>query len=268
MRKSNVAEGERDWQSAPERFHARQDEVHVWRTPLKRTAAEIAALAGLLSDDERERADKFHFTRDRANFTVAHGVLRIILGLYLGLPPTLLRFILNPYGKPSLDEGVVGEPLHFNLSHAGDIALYAVALGREVGVDVERVRDDIECGDVADRFFSRREVETLHALPPESQTRAFFACWTRKEAYIKARGEGLSISLDSFDVSLSPGEAATLLAMRDDANEVSRWTLRELTLDPGYVGAVAVEGGGWRLCCWRWEEQLLERPLGLTDRLT
>jgi len=254
MKNNNAAEGEDDWQSAPERLHARRDEVHVWRASLKRTATEIATLGGLLSDDERDRANKFHFTRDRANFTVAHGVLRIILGLYLGLPPTRLRFTHNPYGKPSLDEGVVGESLFFNLSHAGDIALYAVALGREVGVDVERVRDDIECGGIADRFFSPREVATLRALPPESQTRAFFDCWTRKEAYIKARGEGLSISLDSFDVSLSPGEAATLLALRDDANE-GRWTLRELSLEPGYVGAVAVEGGRWRLCCWQWGDQ-------------
>jgi 4'-phosphopantetheinyl transferase len=227
--------------------------VHVWRASLRRPASDIHELRSLLSEDERDRAAKFHFARDRDDFTVARAALRVILGGYLGLPPGRLRFSYTSYGKPSLDESAgVGAP-RFNLSHAGGVALYAVAHGREVGVDVEQVRDDMACRDVAERFFSRREVAALCALPQGAQTRAFFDCWTRKEAYVKARGEGLSMPLDSFDVSLSPGEPAALLDTRGDAREASRWSLRELSPGPGYVAAVAVEGDGWRLRCWRWD---------------
>jgi 4'-phosphopantetheinyl transferase len=198
-----------------------------------------------------ERAGRFHFARDRDHYTVARAVLRDILGRYLGLAPASLRFKYNPFGKPSLDDGARG--VRFNLSHSGGIALYAVALGREVGVDVEQLKDEMDCGGVAERFFSPSEVAALRTLPPEAQKRAFFDCWTRKEAYVKARGDGLSLPLDSFDVSVAPGEPAALLRTRDDACEASRWTLRELSTEPGYAAALAVEGRDWRLRCWRWE---------------
>jgi len=127
-----------------------------------------------------------------------------------------------------------------------------VAAGREVGVDVESVRGDVACAEIAASFFSRREVAALLALPDEARTLAFFTCWTRKEAYIKPRGAGLSLPLDAFDVSLAPGELAALLRTRDDEREAARWSLRELRPGPGYVAAVAAEGGGWRLRCWQW----------------
>ncbi len=245
--------GEGAWEAAPLQVRAVREEVHVWRASCRLPADEVWALRGLLSEDEAARADRFRFARDRDDFTVARGVLRVILGRYTGREPAGLRFIYSPYGKPSLDEGAGGGALRFNLSHSGGVALYAVTYGREVGVDVEQVREEMDCVGVADRFFSANEVEVLHSLAPEAQTRAFFDCWARKEAYIKAHGEGLSLPLDSFDVSLAPGEPAALLRTREDAAEATRWTLRELSAGRGYAAALAVEGGGWRLRCWRWE---------------
>jgi 4'-phosphopantetheinyl transferase len=241
------------WEAAPPQVHAAHEEVHVWRASCSLPAEVMRALRGLLSEDEAARADRFRFARDRDDFTVARGGLRVILGRYTGRAPGSLRFIYSPYGKPSLDEGAGGVALRFNLSHSGGVALYAVTVGREVGVDVEQVREEMDCVGVADRFFSANEVKVLQSLAPEARTRAFFDCWARKEAYIKARGEGLSLPLDSFDVSLAPGEPAALLRTRGDAAEAARWTLRELSAGRDYAAALAVEGGGWRLRCWRWE---------------
>ena len=247
------AEDECVWRRPPGAVRASGDEVHVWRATLRRAPADIAALGRLLSEDERERAARFRFARDRDDFTAARGTLRLILGLYTGRPPSGLRFIYNSFGKPSLEDVAAGGVLRFNLSHAGGVALYAVASGREVGIDLELMREDLECEELAGRFFSRREVAALRALPAEERTRAFFNCWTRKEAYIKARGQGLSLPLDSFDITLSPHEPPALLATRGDAKDSSRWSLRELTIGPGYAAALAVEGSGWYLQCWSWD---------------
>jgi 4'-phosphopantetheinyl transferase len=253
MRGELADPGEVDWARAPARVQAARDEVHVWRASCGLTPVEILALRRLLSVDELERAGRFHFARDRDHYTVARAVLRDILGRYTGLPPASLRFKYSSFGKPSLDDGAGG--VRFNLSHSGGIALYAVGLGREVGVDVEQLKDEMDCDGVAERFFSPSEVAALRSLPPEVQKRAFFACWTRKEAYIKARGEGLSLPLDSFDVSLAPDEPAALLRTRDDAGEASRWTMRELSPGLGYAAALAVEGRDWQLRRLRWDKE-------------
>jgi 4'-phosphopantetheinyl transferase len=240
------------WEPAPRRPQLHCEEVHVWRAALARPSGEVEALKRLLSEDELRRAERFHFPRDRSGFIAARGTFREILSLYVGLPPELLRFGHNAYGKPELI-GAPGETgLRFNLSHAGGLVLYAVAAGREVGVDVEVVREGVPCEELAERFFSRRETSALLALPAGDRRRAFFECWARKEAYIKGRGEGLSLPLDSFDVSLAPGEPAALLVARDDRPGAARWSLRELAAGPGYAAAVAVEGDGWHLRCWRW----------------
>lgn len=240
------------WEPAPQRPRLDGEEVHVWRAALARTPEEVEALERLLSEDELRRAESFHFPRDRSSFVVARGTLREILSLYVGVPPGLLRFGYNAFGKPELIPAQGDTPVRFNLSHAGGLALYAVAAGREVGVDVEVVRGGVPCEELAASFFSKQEMAALLALPAGDRRRAFFECWARKEAYIKGRGEGLSLPLDSFDVSLAPREPAALLATRDDRPGAARWSLCELTAGPGYAAAVAVEGGGWRLRCWRW----------------
>jgi 4'-phosphopantetheinyl transferase len=240
------------WLDAPERPRLAEGEVHVWRVRLNQNEATRRELSESLSADERERAGRFHFRRDREHFTVARGALRSILGLYTGVAPRLLRFSYDEYGKPSLCGEAGVAPLRFNLSHSNELALYAVARGRAVGIDLEYVRAEFAGLEIAERFFSPCEVSALRALPPGERAVAFFNCWTRKEAYIKARGEGLSHPLHLFTVSLAPGEPAALLRTDDDPQDAARWAIVELHPSEGYRAAVAVEGGPPSLRCWRW----------------
>jgi 4'-phosphopantetheinyl transferase len=235
-------------------------EVHVWRTALDLDPPRVAALAESLSPDERDRAARFHFERDRVRFTVARGVLRALLGRYLHLPAPALAFDYGAHGKPALAAAAVaraawespGAEVRFNVSHSAGVALCAVTRGRDVGVDVEGLRADFATDEIAERFFSPAERAALRALPAEARCAAFFACWTRKEAYIKARGLGLSLALDAFDVSLAPGAPAALLATRDEAGARDRWLLRALDPGPDLAGAVVAEGHDWTLHCWTW----------------
>jgi 4'-phosphopantetheinyl transferase len=141
------------------------------------------------------------------------------------------------------------------VSHSQELGLYAITRNRKIGVDLEYIRTAFACEQVAERFFSSQEKATLRSLPPRLKYQAFFTCWTRKEAYIKARGEGLFLPLDQFDVSTIPGEPALLLNTRGDPQEANRWSLRELGPSAGYVAALAVEGHNWRLSCWNWRER-------------
>jgi 4'-phosphopantetheinyl transferase len=227
--------------------------LHVWRVSLDQREAALQRFSESLSADERLRAERFHFPRGRDHFVAARGALRDILSRYVGLAPGLLRFSYERYGKPVLSRETGGELLRFNLSHSHGLALCAVTRGREVGVDLEHVREDFAGPEIAERFFSPREVSALRALPPGARTSAFFDCWTRKEAYIKARGEGLSHPLRGFTVSLTPGEPAALLCA-DDPLEAARWSLLELTLGADYRAAVAVTGERPTLRCWRYPE--------------
>jgi 4'-phosphopantetheinyl transferase len=220
------------------------DEVHVWRLSLDCEPAALLAFRDILSDDERVRADRFHFSRHRDHFTAGRGQLRTLLGRYLGRDPAGLCFQYNLQGKPSLPNPE-GQALRFNLAHSHGLALLALSRQREVGIDVERVRPEVACEDLAGRYFSPREVAALRSLPAELRRLAFFHCWTRKEAYIKAIGKGLSLPLDSFDVSVMADEAALLEARHED--EGRRWSLCALEVPDGFVGALAVEGEGWRL---------------------
>jgi len=236
------------------------DKVHVWRARLDLPPAAILALRRTLAADELARVKRFHFTEDRERFIAARGALRDILAHYLGTEANQVCFRYSPHGKPALAAGSQrgGQrkpPLHFNLSHTGDLALVAIARSRRVGVDIESMRTDIAQDLIADRSFSPHEQAQLRALPIHLKAQGFFNCWTRKEAYIKARvGAGLkpAPTLDQFDVSLAPGEPARLLHVEGDAEEASRWTLAELAPGPGYVAALVVEGHGWHLACWQW----------------
>ena len=229
-----------------------KDEVHIWLARLDQWEPEAQYFLASLSPDERRRAERFHFQQHRVRFITARYILRTLLGRYLQLKPEQLRFDYNAYGKPSLAGGEDQTALRFNLSHAHELALYAFARDREVGLDLEYIRHDFACEEIAEHFFSDREVAALRALPANQRREAFFNCWTRKEAYVKALGEGLSVALDGFDVSLAPGEPAALLSVRDKTEQWLHWSLRELTPGAGYVAAVAVEGGGWKLKCWQW----------------
>jgi 4'-phosphopantetheinyl transferase len=209
--------------------------VHVWKVALDQPPEQYRAV---LSADERERASRFRVERGADRYTVGHGTLRILLGRYTGTSPEALVFQYNGFGKPEL----TGADIGFNLSHSHEIALIAVAHGRAVGVDVERIREQVMTERIAERFFAPAEARAIATLPQEQQAQAFFNCWTRKEAWIKARGEGLSIPLNSFEVTLAPGEPARLVATHPDGEEAARWTLRELECGPGFAAALAVAG--------------------------
>jgi len=230
------------------------NEVHVWRASLELPAPRVQALQHDLSEEELERAERFHFQRHRNHFIVARGLLRTILGRYLKTEPRRLRFHYGPKGKPELAGKAGQRALHFNVSHSHELALYAITHGREIGVDVERIRPDVASEKIAERFFSPREAGTLRELPAEVRQEAFYTCWTRKEAYLKAIGEGITLRLDQFEVSVTPGEPAILLNINGDPKEASYWSLKELDPGPGFVGALAVKGHGWDLRCLRWEE--------------
>jgi 4'-phosphopantetheinyl transferase len=240
------------WGLPPEKIILGSNEVHVWRASLDESPQQVDIFLHTLAADEQTRAERFYFQRDREHFIAAHGILRAILGLYLNRASKCLSFCYSSHGKPSLSWKSGGDAIRFNMSHSHGVALYAFARGRDVGIDLEFIRRDLELEQIAERFFSRRETATLRALPIDLREYAFFLCWTRKEAYIKARGEGLSLPLDQFDVSLIPGEPAALLSTQPDSDEALRWSLQELTLASGYVAALAVEGRGWSLSCWQW----------------
>jgi 4'-phosphopantetheinyl transferase len=227
-------------------------EVHVWRVPLDQSTTVVQSLAKLLAADELKRASKFYFEKDRDRFVITRGVLRTLLGHYLQRAPAELCFAYSQYGKPALVDRSNSESVGFNVSHSHDLALVAFARTSELGLDLEYIRHDFDLEEVAEHFFSHREVATLRALPSSVRTQSFFNCWTRKEAYIKARGEGLSHPLDKFDVTLAPGESAALLCTAGDAQEAGRWSLRELAPGAGYAAAIAIEGHGWNVLGWQW----------------
>jgi len=243
------------WGIPPRNVRLSENEVHVWRAALEVSVEVLGGLQRLLSEEEVTRAQRFHFEKDRSHFIVAHGVLRIILGRYLNADPSQLRFCYNHYGKPSLDLPFDKSKLNFNLSHSHEIALYAFTYAKQIGIDVEHMRSDIEYERLAKHSFSLNEQAALHALPQALKQQAFFNCWTRKEAYIKARGTGLSLPLDLFDVSLRPGEPAVLLSSREDSQETVRWSLQDFDPGSGYAGALAVEGSGRHLSCWQWQSR-------------
>ena len=219
-------------------------EVHLWQASLDGRPADI--FESFLSPDELDRANRFHFAQDRNHFVVARGLLRNLLGAYLGISRAEFRFSYGAKGKPFLL--LDGQTqINFNLSHSHGRAAFAFSRGRELGVDLEYVKEDFEAELIASRFFSRAEVLALRAVPAELRNQAFFNCWTRKEAYIKARGEGLSMPLDEFDVSLRPGEPAALLNNYREEREVERWSIKAIPAPADYIGALVVEGHDWQL---------------------
>jgi 4'-phosphopantetheinyl transferase len=210
--------------------------IHVWAVRQQAPDPVVARFESLLSADERERAGRFRFDHLRRSFILARGALRVLLGRYLDTDPAGIRFAYGEKGKPSLADPA---PIRFNASHSGGLALYALTLGCEIGVDVEQMRPLADLWGIASRFFSAEEVAELIELPEGQREAAFFRCWTRKEAYIKALGDGLSVPLDDFAVSLRPGEPARLIHIDHDDAAAAAWTLQNLEPAAGYAAALA-----------------------------
>lgn len=219
-------------------------DVHVWRASLD---LDPTAMLPDLSDDELARAGAYHFSKDRKRFVVGRGILRRLLAGYLGDKPRELQFDYGPQGKPALAGIYRDAGVSFNLSHAADAALYAVTRERAIGIDIEQIRPGFAGDGIAERFFSAAERRSMASLPPGAKDAAFFACWTRKEAYIKATGQGLSLPLDQFTVSLTPHEPARLSSVDWDPAQINRWSLYDLPCGAEHMAALAVEGRGLRL---------------------
>jgi 4'-phosphopantetheinyl transferase len=235
----------------PPRLELLSNEVHV---VVFRLDESLRDAHQLLDDGERERANGFVFEPDRRRFITTHAWVRLVLGRCLDRAPESLRFAVGPHGKPHLADAPVD--LHFNFSHAGERALLAVTCGQEVGADIEQERS-IEVGDLARRFFAPGEWQALQVLAASEQIPAFFRCWTRKEAFIKAIGDGLSCPLDGFEVSLADDESPQLLrSCTAVAGALERWRIVSLPVEPGYRAAIAAGAGEWRLV--RWTEPVLD----------
>ena len=212
------------WSTAPQSLSLKPGEVHVWRCELEQPAVRYEEFLRVLDDDERARASRFHFEKHRRHFVVGRSVLRLLLGRYLETQPEDVRFCYGPQGKPALDGEHRESSLRFNASHSGELALYAFFQDHEVGVDVELIKGDFATEEIAERFFSAGEIKVLSALPVPEKPVAFFKTWTRKEAYIKAIGSGLSHPLDQFDVT----------------EAIPGWSILDLDAGSGYCAALAV----------------------------
>ncbi len=216
------------------------DEVHVWQTELDRTVVEVHDFFSLLSDNEKARADRYRFPKDRCRFISGRGQLRRLLAHYTEMSPEIIRFVVGSKGKPALASERNPLALEFNLSHSGNLALYAFSRSRPVGIDVEALHPERDIEKIADEFYTPREAASIKELPEPERLLAFFTCWTRKEAYLKAHGEGLGFGLDRFEVSPLPNAATILLATPFDPAETLRWKFLPLKVPTGFAAACAV----------------------------
>jgi len=227
-----------------------RDEVFVWRIDMDNTPVRRE----ILSDDELVRIRRLRSLSERRRLAAARSALRQLLGGALGSDPRGLRFVYGPHGKPAVCTPNGGD-LQFNMSHSGTIAMVAMSCGRAVGIDVERVRPDFDVEATARRWYSRAEYDGINSLPVSVRSSAFFAVWTRKEALLKARGDGLAAGLDRFTVAVPPDESTLLVAHPDDVAGTARWTLRDVPVATGYAASVAVAGSDWSLCVRNWPAQ-------------
>ena len=250
------------WVPPPARIALATEDVHVWMVALAGVSGATAgtpaeALLAVLSADELERAQRFHFASDRSRFVTVRSALRSLIGSYLDIPAASVDFSYGDRGKPMLApvEGGAGG-LRFNVTHSGDVALLAFARGREVGIDIEQERPLPDLTEIAARYFSTGENATLQRLAPEERLSAFFRCWVRKEAFVKATGDGLALPLDAFEVTVDPGEPARLLRVEGDSEGPRRWLLVDLDPAPGFASALVVAGQRSSVACWAYD------PLG------
>jgi 4'-phosphopantetheinyl transferase len=236
-----------------------ENQVDIWRIHIAGQDG-IEHCRQLLSPDEAKRADAFHFDRHRRRFIAARAAMRQILSACTGIASEELVFSYGAKGKPELAGELERSEIKFNLSHSGDIAVLAVTRGLTVGIDIEWINPEFATEEIAEHFFAAGEVRRLQALPTAERSDEFFACWTRKEAYIKALGDGLSVPLDSFEVAFGPGVSAALLQVMVDPGEAARWSMYDIEVAQGYRAALVVEGKGHRLRQLQWEEVRSQFP--------
>jgi 4'-phosphopantetheinyl transferase len=229
-----------------------KEEVHVWQVDVKSLAGRVHQLTDLLSDQERSRASAFVHALDRERFLVSHAILRILIGGYLNMAPAKLKFAEIARRKPCLEGASADSNLQFNLSHSHGYVLLAFTHQRQVGVDIEHMRPLPDLEQVAARTFSAQENLHLAKLTQHEKLAAFYRCWTRKEAFVKALGSGLYYPLESFSVSIAPECSNCLLDVEDNPAEIVRWKILGLEIIPGYAAALAVDGNDWKPVFWQY----------------
>lgn len=239
------------WRQPPEHLTLLPNTVDVWRGIVDCSKTSLQDLWNILSQEERDRALRFKFFHHRDRYIAARGILRRILGKYLLLEPGTLSFSTGPRGKPYLDDqnSVVCQ---FNVAHSHDLALYAVSQTQEVGIDVENHRKDIDYERMIPRILTETEASQFWTLPQSDRQNAFFSYWTKKEAYLKARGDGLGFPLKHITVGVTTDQTKGLLPIHGDPDESTRWSLKELVPGPGYSAAVVAAGSGWKIRSWHY----------------
>jgi 4'-phosphopantetheinyl transferase len=241
------------WSSPNHCLDLKMGEVHVWRASLNLSHDRIRSLHRTLSADERLRAGRFHFARDRNRFVAARGTLRSILSRYLKITADRIRFQYNPFGKPSLAECHIAEGIEFNLAHSHDLALYAFSRVNQLGVDIEYMQAKIAFMNIVQDFFPWQEKALLRKVPKNERCKVFFECWTRREAYLKALGRGLSLTLDHFHVEPTENEdTSTLAVVNGNLRNVSSWFVKTVKPGESYIGALVVRKRPDRLRFWEW----------------
>lgn len=241
------------WNAAPSRLPLSGNDLHVWRAGLDLPESSLLEFKGNLSSDEQAKAEHFRFARDGNRFIAARGILRALLSGYLNLEPGAIRFRYDEGGKPRLIEEFGKGGLRFNLSHSEGLALFAFTRDREVGVDIEYRQEIPEMDQIVEHFFSERERALFGSLPENRKKDSFFSWWTRKEAFIKAIGTGLSFPLETFDVVQAEGKQVRCPGVPRETSEGPGWSMWDLIPADGFAGALVVQGGGWELRCLQWQ---------------
>jgi 4'-phosphopantetheinyl transferase len=220
------------------------EEIHVWRAPLEQPDAIVRDYWHILSGDEQARSERYSFEKDKRSFIVRRGVLRAIVSRYLGISRSQVRFVYGPHGKPHLEDPESFEGIQFSSASSRGLGLWAFCKNRQIGVDLECIRSAVAYEEIASQFFSTAEREALSQLPDALKLAGFFACWTQKEAYVKARGEGFSLAFSRFEVSAGPGKAAKLISVEGNPQEARRWSLEYLDVGQDYAAALAISNRG------------------------
>ncbi len=233
--------------NVPQEIKLEKDRIDVWCVSLDVNEECFDSFQQILSEDEHTKAQRMRIEKPRKNYVAARGILRFILSAYAGKKPELITFQYGENGKPGLNEKFNGKEITFNMSHSHGLALCCVALERSIGADIEKIREDISIIDIARRFFSDHEYKELISLPAALQRQGFFCCWTRKEAYLKATGQGITFPLSDFDVSLTPGAPAELIKHRTKPEQTSMWSIVDLDVAPDFAAALVAEGKDFRL---------------------
>lgn len=238
------------WNHPPADLRPSPDHVDVWRISTALGDRDAAKFHAVLSPEQRTRAERMRVVEKRRQYIVTQGLARILLGKALGADPTALEFDRGPKGKPYLGGAFADSGMQFNMTHTSHMALVALGLNREIGVDIERIRENLQWEKLARRYFSPLEYRGFSSLPNAVRLRAFFTCWTRKEAVLKAIGTGLGGGLGSFDVSVDPDAPPALLNSRWKGRFHRDWTVTQLAPGAGYVATLVTERDGFEVRCW------------------